>query len=85
MMICIALRWSFHHRFPFTLTLCFCPLCQIDEEENITMIDFPQMVSTSHKNAQMYFERDTNCIRKFFGKRLVTPLAWSPSLLTAIE
>ncbi|GAQ80578.1 serine/threonine-protein kinase RIO-like protein [Klebsormidium nitens] len=27
------------------------------------------MVSTSHKNAQMYFERDTNCIRKFFGKR----------------
>jgi RIO-like serine/threonine protein kinase len=42
---------------------------QIDEEENITMIDFPQMVSTSHRNAQMYFDRDTHCIRKFFGKR----------------
>jgi RIO-like serine/threonine protein kinase len=33
------------------------------------MIDFPQMVSTSHRNAQMYFDRDTHCIRKFFGKR----------------
>lgn len=26
---------------------------QIDEEENITMIDFPQMVSVSHRNAEM--------------------------------
>lgn len=33
------------------------------------VIDFPQMVSTSHQNAQMYFERDVDCIRKFFKKR----------------
>ena len=26
---------------------------QVDEEENITMIDFPQMVSVSHRNAEM--------------------------------
>ncbi|KAG5530312.1 hypothetical protein RHGRI_025305 [Rhododendron griersonianum] len=26
----------------------------IDENENVTMIDFPQMVSVSHRNAQMY-------------------------------
>uniref|UniRef100_A0A1J3JAW7 Serine/threonine-protein kinase RIO2 n=1 Tax=Noccaea caerulescens TaxID=107243 RepID=A0A1J3JAW7_NOCCA len=41
----------------------------IDDEENITMIDFPQMVSVSHQNAQMYFDRDIECIFKFFRKR----------------
>jgi RIO kinase 2 len=34
-----------------------------------TLIDFPQMVSTSHANAAMFFERDVNCIRTWFGKR----------------
>lgn len=33
------------------------------------LIDFPQMVSTSHKNAEMYFNRDVECIRQFFRKR----------------
>ncbi|KAG0466028.1 hypothetical protein HPP92_020192 [Vanilla planifolia] len=41
----------------------------IDDEESITMIDFPQMVSVSHRNAQMYFDRDVECIFKFFRKR----------------
>ncbi|XP_018471827.2 serine/threonine-protein kinase rio2 [Raphanus sativus] len=41
----------------------------IDDEEKITMIDFPQMVSVSHRNAQMYFDRDVECIFKFFRKR----------------
>jgi len=27
----------------------------IDDNEKLTMIDFPQMISTSHKNAQYYF------------------------------
>jgi RIO-like serine/threonine protein kinase len=27
---------------------------QIDDDETVTMIDFPQMVSVSHRNAQMY-------------------------------
>ena len=30
----------------------------MDVEENITLIDFPQMVSISHSNAQDLFERD---------------------------
>lgn len=33
------------------------------------LIDFPQMVSTSHRNAKMYFDRDVACIRTFFLKR----------------
>ncbi|KAL6527183.1 hypothetical protein OROGR_016273 [Orobanche gracilis] len=41
----------------------------IDDDEKITMIDFPQMVSASHQNAKMYFDRDIGCIFKFFRKR----------------
>lgn len=33
------------------------------------LIDFPQMVSTRHANAKMYFDRDVNCIRTFFQRR----------------
>jgi hypothetical protein len=38
------------------------PLAQVSDEEEITIIDFPQMVSVSHANAQEYFERDVECI-----------------------
>ncbi|CAI0419219.1 unnamed protein product [Linum tenue] len=41
----------------------------IDDDEKVTMIDFPQMVSVSHRNAQMFFDRDVGCIYKFFAKR----------------
>ncbi|EGG14674.1 putative protein serine/threonine kinase [Cavenderia fasciculata] len=41
----------------------------INDEEQVTLIDFPQMVSTSHANAEYYFDRDVNCIRTFFEKR----------------
>ncbi|KAI9297683.1 RIO1-domain-containing protein [Neoconidiobolus thromboides FSU 785] len=33
------------------------------------LIDFPQMVSTSHPNAEYYFNRDVQCIRDYFRKR----------------
>ncbi|KIO26465.1 hypothetical protein M407DRAFT_200419 [Tulasnella calospora MUT 4182] len=33
------------------------------------VIDFPQMVSTSHENAEFYFNRDVECIRTFFKRR----------------
>uniref|UniRef100_A0A8C3TI07 Serine/threonine-protein kinase RIO2 n=1 Tax=Chelydra serpentina TaxID=8475 RepID=A0A8C3TI07_CHESE len=41
----------------------------LDSEDQVTMIDFPQMVSTSHPNAEWYFDRDVKCIRDFFKKR----------------
>jgi len=41
--------------------ICWCivkftdtNVMQIDDDEKITVIDFPQMVSVSHRNAQMY-------------------------------
>ncbi|NXI58593.1 RIOK2 kinase, partial [Chloroceryle aenea] len=41
----------------------------LDNDDRVTMIDFPQMVSMSHANAEWYFDRDVNCIKEFFKKR----------------
>ncbi|TRY88023.1 hypothetical protein DNTS_028274 [Danionella cerebrum] len=41
----------------------------LDDHDHVTMIDFPQMVSTSHINAEWYFDRDVKCVRDFFLKR----------------
>ncbi|KUI68794.1 Serine/threonine-protein kinase rio2 [Cytospora mali] len=43
------------------------------EAEAVTLtpilIDFPQMVSMEHQNAEMYFNRDVECVKRFFQKR----------------
>lgn len=41
------------------------------EELKLTpfVIDFPQMVSVDHSNAEMYFDRDVDCIKTFFKRR----------------
>lgn len=33
------------------------------------LIDFPQMVSIDHSNAEYYFNRDVDCIKRFFERR----------------
>ncbi|KAI1265587.1 Rio2, N-terminal-domain-containing protein [Xylariaceae sp. FL1019] len=33
------------------------------------LIDFPQMVSMDHANADMYFDRDVACVKRFFERR----------------
>ncbi|KAL2267685.1 hypothetical protein VTJ83DRAFT_4962 [Remersonia thermophila] len=44
-----------------------------DDESKITLtpilIDFPQMISMDHPNAEMYFDRDVACIKRFFERR----------------
>lgn len=40
-----------------------------NDDEKPMIIDFPQMVSTTHINAEVYFQRDVNCIRDFFKRR----------------
>lgn len=44
-----------------------------DQPDAVTLtpviIDFPQMVSMDHQNAEMYFDRDVNCIKLFFQRR----------------
>ncbi|XP_073977669.1 RIO kinase 2 [Rhodnius prolixus] len=41
----------------------------VTEEGKPIIIDFPQMVSTNHINAKMFFERDVKCVRDFFKRR----------------
>ncbi|KAG8234897.1 hypothetical protein J437_LFUL015598 [Ladona fulva] len=41
----------------------------MDKDSKPILIDFPQMVSTSHREAEMYFDRDVTCVREFFKKR----------------
>jgi len=41
----------------------------LTDDDRPILIDFPQMVSTSHPNAEWYFNRDVECIRTFFRKR----------------
>lgn len=36
----------------------------------VKLIDFPQMVSTKHPNAQELFERDLQCLQRYFLKKL---------------
>lgn len=33
------------------------------------VIDFPQMVSVDHANAEYYFDRDVDCIKRYFSRR----------------
>ena len=42
----------------------------MDEDCKITLIDFPQMVSTAHENAKELFDRDADCVRRFFSNKL---------------
>ena len=41
-----------------------------EDGENITLIDFPQMISTNHHNAGELFSRDVNCLIKFFAMKM---------------
>ena len=42
---------------------------------SVTLIDFPQMVSISHPNAEDLFQRDLRCLRKFFAMKMHCQLA----------
>lgn len=63
----------------------------LSDDEEITMIDFPQMVSTDHINAEeyqlvlqispaRYFDRDVQCIVTFFQKRFGYSSKYIPKL-----
>ncbi len=41
----------------------------ITRDSQVRVIDFPQMVSTKHLNAQELFDRDVNGIELWFTKR----------------
>lgn len=41
----------------------------LTDEGKPILIDFPQMMSTSHANAEFFFERDVNCVREMFRRK----------------
>lgn len=49
------------------------------------LIDFPQMVSTEHENAEYYFNRDVECIRTFFRKRFRYESSVYPRFLSTVN
>ncbi|XP_012250754.2 serine/threonine-protein kinase RIO2 [Athalia rosae] len=51
----------------------------ITNEGKPIIIDFPQMVSTEHPNAEMMFDRDVNCIRDFFKRRFAYESEFFPT------
>ncbi|KAF0268567.1 hypothetical protein FOG51_02863 [Hanseniaspora uvarum] len=40
------------------------------DELGFIVIDFPQAISIDHKDAEYYFKRDVDCIKRFFKKKL---------------
>ncbi|ONH68411.1 Serine/threonine-protein kinase RIO2 [Cyberlindnera fabianii] len=51
--------------------------------DDFIVIDFPQCISTQHVDAEFYFNRDVECIRRFFRKKLgYNPVAESGMLDT---
>jgi len=41
----------------------------VDDNDKVTVIDFPQMMSVDHPNAKFYFDRDVECVRTFMKRR----------------
>ena len=61
----------------------FNPMIDVGESERkhgqITLIDFPQIVTTEHANAGYYFDRDVECVVRFFRKRFQVELEEWPT------
>jgi len=51
-----------------------------DAGEDLVMIDFPQMVSTSHPNGADLFERDVKCVHTFFQRKFKLSFEYWPTL-----
>lgn len=72
------------------------PVALLDNGEPkpvVTLIDFPQMISTKHPNAKELYERDIACLRRFFELKLFCTIPkeategieWEAVALTANE
>ncbi|KAI3383266.1 hypothetical protein SNEBB_010494 [Seison nebaliae] len=44
-------------------------MIKADDQSDIIVIDFPQMLSVQHPNAKSLFDRDVSCICQFFRRR----------------
>ena len=44
-------------------------LLNVNKPDEIVVIDFPQMISIHHSEAENYFKRDVQCVKNFFIKK----------------
>ena len=44
-------------------------LLRVNKPDDIVVIDFPQMISIHHPEAENYFKRDVQCVKNFFIKK----------------
>lgn len=56
---------------------------EVENEDDcgFVVIDFPQCISIEHKDAEFFFKRDVECIRRFFRKKLKYDPSSSSSML----
>eukprot|EP01062_Namystynia_karyoxenos_P013838 TRINITY_DN14968_c3_g1_i1.p1 TRINITY_DN14968_c3_g1~~TRINITY_DN14968_c3_g1_i1.p1 ORF type:complete len:541 (+),score=211.65 TRINITY_DN14968_c3_g1_i1:85-1623(+) len=52
----------------------------VTEEEELIVLDFPQMVSTDHPHAEQLFNRDVECIHSFFKRKWKLEFDYRPQL-----
>lgn len=57
----------------------------IDDEEKITLIDFPQMISINHPDAKFYFNRDVECVQTYFDRKYQMQFEEKPDLDVDVE
>ena len=57
----------------------------INDNEEITLIDFPQMISIDHPEANYFFNRDVDCIQTYFDRKYNLQFEDKPKLSEDIE
>jgi RIO kinase 2 len=60
-------------------------LINLNDIRRITVIDFPQIISVEHSEAQNQFERDVGCIVRFFKKRFRFDVESPPTFDEAMQ
>lgn len=70
MIVQLAARGLIHGDFnEFNILIKELPQPDGSIELSAVLIDFPQAVSTNHANAEMYFDRDVACVKRYFERR----------------
>ncbi|QIW99082.1 hypothetical protein AMS68_004600 [Peltaster fructicola] len=70
MIVSLAQRGLIHGDFnEFNILIKEEPQDALEPRLIPILIDFPQTLSTNHINAEYYFDRDVECIKRYFEKR----------------
>ena len=57
----------------------------INDDEKLTLIDFPQMISIDHPDSKFFFDRDVGCVQKYFNRKYNLEFENKPTLADDIK